>query len=320
MLNWLEQLNINPLPCLLSVDNMAIRYFTRRDLADEEVEMETMLPQAQKIISRQQADGAWEYPANREQGEGNYKLLETFRLFGVLIEKCGLDNSCPAIQRAAGYLFSCQTAEGDFRGIYGTQYSPNYSAAITELLIKAGYENDSRIKKSFDWLLSVRQDDKGWAIPIRTHAIRWEETLTHPTPLQPLRARPSSHLVTGMVLRAFAAHPAYRFTEPAREAGILLASRFFEADKYVDRRDKSYWEETSFPFWFTDIVSALDSLSLMGFTPENKQVSKALEWLRGRQLENGLFDIKLLKAKDRDSIYWSCLAICRVFKRLNSIA
>jgi len=83
----------------------------------------------------------------------------------------------------------------------------------------------------------------------------------------------------------------------------------------VDRRDKDYWKETSFPFSFTDIVSALDSLSLMGFTKDNEQIYKALDWLRGRQLENGLFEMKLLKAKNKDSIYWSCLAICRVFKR-----
>jgi hypothetical protein len=123
-------------------------------------------------------------------------------------------------------------------------------------------------------------------------------------------------MITGMVMRAFAVHPVYRRSEPAQEAGVLLASRFFEPDKYVDRHDKSYWEKTSFPFWFTDAISALDSLSLIGFTQGNKQVRKVLDWLRSRQHENGLFDINLLKAKDKDTIYWSCLAICRVFKRL----
>lgn len=318
MRNWLEQFNFNPLPLLLSLDNKALLYFVHRDLTDEAVESVTILwdlPQVKKEISRQQSDGSWKYPANKEQAKENYNLLETSRVMGHLVEKFGLDNRHPAIQRASDYLFSCQTEAGDFRGIYGTQYSPNYSASITELLIKVGYENDSRIEKSFEWLLSIRQDDGGWAIPIRTHAVRWEETLEYPIPLQPLRLKPFSHLVTGMVLRAFAAHPTYRHSEPAKQAGFLLSSRLFEPDKYVDRRHKNYWEETSFPFSFTDIVSALDSLSLMGFTKDNDQISKALEWLRGRQLENGLFEMKLLKAKDKDTIYWSCLAICRVFKQ-----
>ena len=48
------------------------------------------------------------------------------------------------------------------------QYSTTYSPAIMELLIKAGYDNDPRILKGFDWLLSIRQDDGGWALPFRT--------------------------------------------------------------------------------------------------------------------------------------------------------
>ena len=244
-------------------------------------------------------------------------MLGTFRILGHLVEKYGLDNSHRAIEKAVDYLFACQTEEGDFRGIYGTQYSPNYSAAITELVVKVGYENDPRIKKSYQWLLSVRQNDGGWATPIRTNSIKWEEALKCPTPLQPVRSRPFSHLVTGMVMRAFAAHPVYRHSEQAKEAGILLSSRLFESDKYTDRRNRSYWEKTSFPFWFTDVVSTLDSLSSIGLTQDNKRIRVALDWLRNCQLENGLFKIKLLKAKDKDSIYWSCLAIGRVFKRLD---
>ena len=55
--NWLEQLNFNPLPLLLSLDNKALLYFVRRDLTDEEVETVTTqwnLPQVKKEISRQQ--------------------------------------------------------------------------------------------------------------------------------------------------------------------------------------------------------------------------------------------------------------------------
>jgi hypothetical protein len=36
------------------------------------------------------------------------------------------------------------------------QYTPNYSAAIMELLIKAGYSTDVRTEKGFQWLLSIR--------------------------------------------------------------------------------------------------------------------------------------------------------------------
>jgi hypothetical protein len=70
-----------------------------------------------------------------------------------------------------------------------------------------------------------------------------------------------------------------------------------------------------FPFWFTDIVSALDSLSLMGFTKENPHIYGALNWLKSRQEDDGIFDLKLQKGKGEDLKFWVCLAICRLFKR-----
>ena len=112
----------------------------------------------------------------------------------------------------------------------------------------------------------MRQEDGGWTIPFRTSGMNLKEALGKNEPISTDQSKPFSHLVTGMVLRAFAAHPEYRESDEAREAGELLASRFFKPDKYPDRRDKKYWERVSYPFWFTDIVSALDSLSLLGFT------------------------------------------------------
>ena len=69
--------------------------------------------------------------------------------------------------------------------------------------------------------------------------------------------------------------------------------------------------------WFTDLLSALDSLSLLGFTAADSQVRKALDWLTDMQQEDGLWRLCLLRAGgDRDLTTWVSLAICRVFKRL----
>ena len=142
----------------------------------------------------------------------NYDQLETFRQLGILVEKFGFTRQHPSIERAATYLLSFQTDEGDLRGIYGNQYAPTYVGAILEVLIKAGYADDPRIAKALAWLLAMRQSDGGWAIPVRTVGVPFPEFIDverHPRPLAPDRSKPSSHLVTGMVLRAFAAHPAW---------------------------------------------------------------------------------------------------------------
>ena len=319
---WLKRLRVDPVPALLSSGNDAVAYFARRDLLGEKVPpVETLwqLPQAQSMLRRQREDGSWKYPGGNKEvrSRENYDQLETYRMLGELVEKFGHNGKSPAIGAAAEFLFEFQTGAGDFRGIYGNQYTPNYSAGIMELLIKSGYGDDPRIEKGFRWLLSIRQDDGGWTIPIRTRGLKLDAiNVSRTDTVEPDRSKPLSHLATGVVLRAFAAHPRYRKSGEARAAGDLLASRLFERDAYPDRGTPDYWTRVSFPFWFTDIVSALDSLSLLGFTAEDPRIGVALSELGKRQLDDGLFDLKLLKTKDKALKFWICLAICRAFKRL----
>ena len=272
------------------------------------------------MLSKQAQVGSWRYPGGKGsiRSQENYDQLETFRQLGVLVEKFGFTRQHPAIERAAGYLLSFQTDAGDIRGIYGNQYAPTYVGAILELLIKAGYLDDPPIAKALAWLLAMRQSDGGWAIPVRTIGVPFPEFVDaerYPEPLAPDRSKPSSHLVTGMVLRAFAAHPAWLTAVEVREAGTLLANRLYKRDAYSDRSDASYWERVSFPFWFTDIVSSLDTLSRLGFDPDTPTISAALARLRELQRVDGTFAFKLLRAKDRDLPWWISLAVCRSLRR-----
>jgi len=321
MSNWLKKLSFDPLPPLASTQNPAIRFLALRDLADQEggnVEELWRLPEPQRLIRRQLPNGAWHYPGGGKpqlRSIEDYNQLETFRILGELVEKYGVDKRHPAAEKAADYLFIRQTNEGDFRGIYGTQYTPNYSAGIMELLIKAGYAEDPRIENGFKWLLSMRQSDGGWAIPLRTASAKLNTGIFKKPPLQPNRAKPFSHMATGVVLRAFAAHLKYRESKPAKAAGELLASRFFLRDAYPDRQSPDFWLRFPFPFWFTDLLSALDSLSRMAFSADNPQISYALEWFAKHQEKDGTWMLKLLKTRDKDLYLWISLAICRVFKR-----
>jgi len=315
-----EKIKHDPLTPLISSKNEPILYFTKRDLLEEEVKpIETLwiLPSAIKIIKKQQEEGYWRYPAWKTKLDEpeNYNLLETYRQLGFLVEKYGFTKEYNAIKKAAEYIFSCQTDEGDLRGFYGTQYSPNYTAAITELLIKAGYGNDHRVKRILEWLLSMRQEDGGWAIAMRTNNAKYLDVVNNPIAFEPNRKKPFSHMVTGIVLRAFAAHSKYRNYKAVKVAGEHLTSRFFKPDKYTDRRAVEYWTKVSFPFWWTDLVSSLDSLAYLGFTTSHPQIKLALETLRDKQSESGMWDLKLLKGKDQNLSLWINLAICRIFKR-----
>ncbi len=319
MNSWQNELKVDPVPKLLSLENNAIKYFTKRDLLDkkvESIEILWKLPEVEKILKKQQSDGSWEYPGGKKyiRSQENYNQIETYRNLRELVEKYGFNRDHEAIRKAAEFLFKFQTGEGDFRGIYQNQYSTTYSPAIMELLIKAGYENDSHILKGFDWLSSIKQDDGGWAIPFRT-AGKNLDALNSPDPIQPVKSKPFSHLVTAMVLRAFAAHPKYQKSGSAKKAGKLVISRFFKNDKYPDRRSNNFWERVSYPFWFTDIISALDSLYFLGFNINNSRIKEALDFLKDMQNEDGNFNLKITRGSDKDLPYWICLAVCRLFKR-----
>ena len=213
-------------------------------------------------------------------------------------------------------MFSCQTDEGDFRGIYLDQYSPNYTSAFLEVLIKAGYIDDEPIQRGLDWLLSIRQNDGGWAVPLRTEHLRWGEVIKSTEPVQPRREKPLSHMITGVVLRAFAAHPEYKKHSEIVQCGKKLASRLFKADNYTDRRATEYWTRISFPFWFTDILSALDSLSKLGLSADHPNVREAIEWFAEQQKKDGSWSLHLLRGGgEKIQSLWVGLVICRMLQR-----
>jgi hypothetical protein len=111
--------------------------------------------------------------------------------------------------------------------------------------------------------------------------------LTARETFEPDRSRPSSHLVTGIVLRALAAHPGYRHSADTRRAADLLKSRFFRRDVYPDRAAPSNWLIFSYPFWWTDLLSALDSLAQLGFRAGDPDIARGVAWFTGNQEPGG---------------------------------
>ena len=166
------------------------------------------------------------------------------------------------------------------------------------------------------WLLDSQQDDGGWAIPARTRRERWDAS----RPIQADTSKPFSHMVTGMVLRAFAAHPRYRRTRAAKDAAALLKSRFFKPDKYTDRRGREFWTKFTYPFGYTDLLTALDSLGRMGFGKGDPDIELAIAWFREKQNTDGSFNLAMRRGlSDKRLPYWLGLAVCRALARLGSL-
>jgi prenyltransferase beta subunit len=319
----------NAIEFLLARGNLPILYWLKKEIL--EVPTEREYKNLQKFASRirilkaQKSNGGW--CKRRYEGhsrwEKTYYIVETLRnLFRLYDFACSLEE--PGIQKAISFLFSTQSKEGDFRGAYFNEYSPTYHALTLEILCLCGMENDKKTQKGFRWIIKNRQDDGGWVIPYRT--IDQEQLKNRYNfkaqlklePVKPDKSRPFSHLVTGMVLRALAASPTWRKSKEAKKAGELMLSRFFKEDEYDDRRPPSFWEEISYPFWATDILSCLDSLSKLGFSMEDERIQKGLEWLMKKQTKQGYWEAGNKKSSLEDHL-WVTFAVLRVLKRFGLI-
>ena len=328
--NWRKQLQFDPIAPLLSSGDQALRYFVRRDLMGEQVGAANSLwclPEAQKVLRKQLADGSWPRHGEDKHPAIRYGLIETWRHLRFLVEKYGFTRENPQAEKATEFIFSCQTEEGDFRGILANQYATYYTGAILSLLIQAGYGQDPRTIRCLEWLLSMRQDDGGWSIPLITHkfdrSTQYRLTSEYAPPVQPDRSKPFSHNWTGMVLRAFAVHDTYRESTEAKHAAELFKSRFFQPDVYTSYQAASYWLRFEYPFWWNNLVAALDSLSRMGFSREDEDIHRGLTWLLEHQEESGLWKVSYAKPSEQEKQtatgqerkLWVTLAICRLFRR-----
>jgi hypothetical protein len=314
---------------LLARGNLPILYWLKKDIlevpADRELKNLQKFASRIRILKAQKANGGW--CRRKDEGyshwEKTYYIVETLKnLFRLYNYGCSIDES--GIQNAIKFLFSTQSKEGDFRGAYLNEYSPTYHALSLEILCNYGLDKDERTQKGFRWIIKNRQNDGGWVIPYRT--IDQEQLKSRYNfkaqlklqPVKPDKSQPFSHLVTGMVLRALAASLTWRKSKEALKAGELMLSRFFEEDKYDDRRLPSFWEEIVYPFWATDILSCLDSLSKIRIDPEDERIQAGLNWLLKKQNKQGYWEAGNKKFSLEDNL-WVTFAVLRVLKRFGLI-
>lgn len=310
---------------LLARGNLPILYWLKKDILEVPIDRE--FKNLQKFAARirifesQKPNGGWckkKYEGH-PRWENTHYIVETLRN-AIHLYNFGCSLEDEGVQKLSEFLFSTQTKEGDFRGAYLNEYAPTYHALTLETLCLFGLDDDPRVQKGFRWLLRNKQDKGGWVIPYRTISkaeLRNRYTLKAQlklAPVKPNKSMPFSHLVTGMVLRALVSSPKWNKHKQTKKAGELLLSRFFKPDKYEDRHLAGYWEEITFPFWATDILSSMDSLSRIGFDVEDEKVQYAINWLLKKQTPDGYWKSGLKKSTIEDHL-WVTVSVMRVLKR-----
>jgi len=282
----------DPIPRLLREGSPSVLARVRRDLIDDSeapgAEEIAQYPEVKAILRKVEKDGSFVPRASdRDLGGPKFsRCLATLRSLDRLAD-LGLRTEAQGpvadqLQKIAEFILASQASDGGIADLTladsakgrGKMVAVHFQGWALSALCRAGFENDPRIEKGFRFLLSLRQDDGGWA---------WRGVRTNSA------ARPSSHLVTGMVLRAFASSKEQRNSREARRAAELLATRFLQPDRYEDRKAPSYWEILSEPRYWTDVLDALDGITSIGLGKENSGVRTAEAYLRSRQAKDGLW-------------------------------
>ena len=288
---WRARLASDPIPRLLREGSPSVLARIRRDLIDDSeapgIAEIWGYPEVKSLVRKMEKDGSFAARAPDKALGGNEfaVALATLRAIDRLADlgvRAEMD-SCPAeLKRTLAFLLSSQDADGGLAALAlgDTPKAKPKSVALhfqgwaVSALCRVGVENDPRVEAAFQYLLERRQDDGGWA---------WRGVRTDSA------ARPSSHLVTGMVLRAYASSFARRSSREARRAAELLATRFLQPDRYPDRKAPSHWELLTEPRFYTDVLDALDTVTAIGLGKENSGVRTAEAYLRSRQSADGLW-------------------------------
>jgi hypothetical protein len=299
---WRARLASDPIPRLLREGSPSVLARIRRDLIDDSEAPGLAeiwgYPEVKAIVKKMDKSGSYapKAPDKALGGPRFAAALSTLRTVDRLADlgvradidgaRAGTDTAPvkpPAeLKKSVDFLLESQEADGGIADL-ALADTPKGRAKMVALhfqgwamsaLCRLGFETDARVEKGLQFLLERRQDDGGWA---------WRGVRTDSA------ARPSSHLVTGMVLRAFASAAARRGSREARRAAELLATRFLQPDRYPDRKAPGYWEVLTEPRFYTDVLDALDTVTAIGLGKENSGVRTAEAYLRSRQSPDGLW-------------------------------
>jgi hypothetical protein len=323
---WRARLGRDPVPILLREGSPALVGRVRRDLIDDDEapgqDEVVTYPEVKAFLKKQDKTGAFPVkPPEKTLGSAKFaRAIATLRALERMGD-FGLRKAHPAISRAAELLLASQDDDGGIGDLAlgetpesrGKLPAVHFQGWALGVLCRVGYDDDPRVERGFRFLLANRQADGGWA---------WRGVRTDSA------ARPSSHLVTGMALRAFAASPTRRTSREARRAAELLATRFLQPDRYPDRKAASYWEQLGEPRFYTDVLDALDGVTAVGLGKENSGVRTAEAYVRGRQNADGLWypggpvrpDVKPAvppTAKEREPARWLTVRVLIVLRRVN---
>ncbi len=306
----LLQVSVPPVKYWLLVDTLGKD--ERDPLVQRTIAECKVYPPRVKLINAQRPDGTWPISkarkAEEDAGPGppvGWTYITMLRNL-QLLEDCCTNKNEGYISVALEKILSWQTKEGYILGPKHDIFPlPHYNGYAVRNLFIYGMENDPRVKKLADWLLSIQRNDGGWAIPY-LEDVKYLPEYSHmkvtdfmqlvrdgDTPKSDphgFRDVPSCIWTTMMVVRGLARGSEYRRRRELLRGADFFLDRFFKKNPHeAYYHSEKNWTQLKYPPYFGSGLGALYLLTILGYGPGDSRMEKPIRWLLSARHSDGFW-------------------------------
>jgi len=268
VLNWLLE------PDQPSIRYLALTRLVGRKETDPEVrEAKALIPfvgWTADILSRRDPAGWWV----RDRGWLEPRFTGTHWNMLALAD-LGATRSIPEVAASAEYWMAKSPLQGGGVGGFGKGKGHHcYTANMARGLIRLGYAEDPRVRKTLDWLVKTAHPKGGWSCRFVKDG---------PAPSRTLDAWEG--------LAAFAAYPRSKWT-PAMTACVERTAEYYlEHELHVQGDRYEPWYRFHWPVhYYYDLLIGLDVLTALGYG-KDPRLGFALDLLRRKRRPDGRWNL-----------------------------
>jgi len=278
---------------LLEEDQPSIRYLTLTQLlhkkeSDPEVrEAKARIPKAgwvSEILARRDPAGWWV----RDRGWLEPRFVGTHWNLLALAD-LGATRTIPEVDRSCEYWMAKSPLEGGGVGGFGKGKGHHcYTANMARGLVRFGFGDDPRVRKTLDWIVTTAHPKGGWACRFSTGG-----------------PAPSRSLDAWEGLGAFAAYPRAKWTASMQACVERAAEYYLERELHLQGEAYEPWYRFHWPVhYYYDLLVGLDCLTALGYG-DDRRLGFALELLRKKQRPDGRWNLDAVQTDpDPETAAW----------------
>jgi hypothetical protein len=276
---------------LLEDDQPSVKYLALRGVLDKsENDSDVQMARkslaksgfAKQILDKQLPSGTWYH----DKSLFNPTFETTFWML-LILSDFGLTKEDPRVDKAAQlWMQRNATKDGGFNSssVNAERGHLCITGNAARMLVNFGYEDNAKVKKSFDWIVDNAAEKGGWSC--------WNFG----------SKRSGRTLDSWEPLSAFAAYPRQKWTRRMKDACERGAEFFLDRELHKQGARFEPWFRFHYPVhYYYDILVGLDCLTALGYA-EDKRLDYAVSLLKEKRRADGLWNLDSNRPEDSPAL------------------